>query len=222
MKNLKIENESGLLHIYFETENLLIRSITMEDEKDHSALMSNPINMKTFMDGKPVSPEVSKAALARRVAAWKNQNPYNLYAIFEKIKNKYVGFVCFTPSLSSQGTINVEVACIIDHIFQGKGYGREVTKALFEFVPELVQRNYKVDGKPVHAFKATVLTDNEPSRRMIARAGFEKQTGETLIHGNLRDSFFLSADQLSKKPQSSLVCSPNVGEEKSFTSQSKL
>jgi RimJ/RimL family protein N-acetyltransferase len=197
--------KNGILHISLETKRLIIRSITDEDEKAHIALLGDPKNMKTFWTGQTKAPEEARSNMKRRIGLWRNKDPFNLYSIIEKESRKYIGFACFIDRPDCKS----EIAYIIDHRCQGKGFGYEMIDAVWNILLLDLISYCKVTNKPIpKEIIGITLTENIPSQKILLRVGFKKQKDEIYIHNRPRYSFFYPLK--------------NINEEKSLTPRSKL
>jgi RimJ/RimL family protein N-acetyltransferase len=194
-------NTDTNLHITMETERLMMRSVTRDDEADCIALLGDDIVMNKFATGVPYDIEKVKARIVLWVGRWENHNPFSIYVIQEKLSGEFMGIMAIQP----EGPGESEASYAIHHRFWGKGYGSEAANAIFQsLIPRLMLRGYKIEHKSLKKLVATARLDNEASLKMLRGVGF-KEEEKIEKYGAWRFSFGLFAKQLRNEYQNFFI-----------------
>jgi len=133
-------------------------SVTRENWEDALKLQVRPEQMK-------FAPSVAESLASAYIKPWDEAlDPYVIYA-----DDQLVGlfYISYTPSSKDNYWIG---GFIIDHKFQGRGYGRNALKKMLSFVPHTHPCCLEI--------KLTVEKDNTTAQKLYQSMGFDS-TGET-------------------------------------------
>lgn len=122
------------MNIYLETQRMILREITFEDEKNLLDLDSDPEVMKYLTLGTPSTREEIQAQLIRiRELFVKHNGRYGLWAAIEKGTDKFMGWFLFRPDKEQpDNTDRIEIGYRLKKEFWGKGFASEGSRALLE------------------------------------------------------------------------------------------
>jgi len=122
------------MKIYLETQRMIFRELTFEDEENLLDLDSDPEVMKYLTLGKPSTRDEVKAALVRtRDFFTKHNGRFGLWAAIEKDSGKFMGWFLFRPDKAQpDNTDRIELGYRLKKEFWGKGFATEGSRALME------------------------------------------------------------------------------------------
>ena len=152
------------MNIYLETQRMILRELTFEDEENLLDLDSDPDVMKYLTHGIPSTREEIKAQLIRiREVLTKHNGRYGLWAAIEKDSDKFMGWFLFRPDKEQpDNTDRIEIGYRLKKEFWGKGFASEGSKALLEKgfnefnIPEIF---------------AMAMKENKASRNVMEKLG---------------------------------------------------
>ena len=147
-----------------ETERLSMRPLRLEDGPYIEALQNDPLIMHYhFKDTR-----YDRETLAKKLETWIDmfeQQGFGFLLIFEKGAPEKDGFVGKAAlwNVEELGPEQLEIAYLLLERHRGKGYATETAKGLIRHAFEDLDRDSVV---------ALIEPDNEPSKRVAARADF--------------------------------------------------
>lgn len=150
------------MHIYLQTERLILRRFTADDLEPLHALDSDPAVMRWISGGKPTPREVVEGEILPRFLGWHQRSDrFGYWAAIERESGAFLGWFELRPLRESDPT-EVELGYRLNRAAWGKGYATEGATALVRkaFTALSVER--------VTAFTMAV---NRASRRVMERAG---------------------------------------------------
>lgn len=119
---------------YLETQRMIFREITFEDENNLLELDSDPEVMKYLTLGTPSTREEIQATLIRiRELLIKHNGRFGIWAAIEKNSGKFMGWFLFRPDKEQpDNTDRIEIGYRLKKEFWGKGFATEGSRALLE------------------------------------------------------------------------------------------
>jgi RimJ/RimL family protein N-acetyltransferase len=150
------------MHVFLETERLLLRRFTEDDVDDLVELDSDPEVMRYITGGLPTSrEEIEREVLPAFLAYYQRYPGYGFWAVVEKSSGDVLGWFHFRPE-DPERPDEVELGYRLHRSAWGKGYATEGSRALVAkgFADLGVKRVY-----------ATTMVVNVASRRVMEKAG---------------------------------------------------
>lgn len=199
-------NDKNQLTVTIQTERLSMQSVAENDFPHYSQLFSDAENVAKFCYGKPWDAmSETKPCMDTWIKRWHRNDPFSALIVSKQDTDEFIGHIVLDPE---EEPGHVEVGYAFDKKSWGKGYGKEsVTAVVREYVPELVNRKYKVNGEDFTAIVATARPDNEASVKILQAAGM-KIVGEKFKFAHNRYAFFLSTTELMRSQREGLA---NIG-----------
>lgn len=186
------------LTVTIETERLHMQSVTSEQTGTYVTLLESTENMAMFADGQAWATEKTRQRVSTWVSRWHQNIPFSSLAVTKNDSDDFIGHVVLgygdDPGCS-------ELAYVFDKKYWGHGYGKESVKTVVkEYAPELVKRNYKVEGNEFTSVVATARSDNDASIKILEATGM-KCVKEDIKFGHNRHTFFIDTKLLIKQKQ---------------------
>jgi len=150
------------MHVFLETERLVLRRFTEDDVGNLVELDSDPDVMRFINGGRPTPRhEIENDLLPKFIDYYARYAGYGFWAAIEKSTGRFVGWFHFRPAKAAHPN-EVELGYRLCKSAWGKGYATEGSRALIDkgFAELGVQR--------VVAFTMVV---NVASRRVMEKAG---------------------------------------------------
>ena len=196
-------NDKNQLSVTIQTERLSMQSVAENDFTHYSQLFSDAENVAKFCYGKPWDAMTeTKPCMDAWIKRWHHNDPFSALTVSKQGTDEFIGHIVLEPD---EEPGHVEVGYAFDKKSWGKGYGKEsVTAVVREYVPELVNRNYKVNGEDFTAIVATARPDNAGSVKILQAAGM-KIVGEKFKFAHNRYVFFLSTTELMSSQKENLA-----------------
>ena len=146
------------MHIFLETERLLLRRFTAADVDNLVDLDSDPKVMRFLTGGTPTSREVIEHEILPRFLCSYERAGFGTWAAMEKASGDFLGWFSFREAAPDA----VELGYRLRRAAWGQGYATEGARALIRlgFTTLGVQRVF-----------ATTYQDNLASRRVMEKAG---------------------------------------------------
>lgn len=113
-----------------ETERLIVRQLRLEDAEDLYRIYSNPENMK-FMGKSFVSVEEGRSRIQKHIKTYYDKYGFGLWATVLKENNTLIGR-CGLLYEEIDGTKDLEIACLIDCGYWGKGLATEAARSIIK------------------------------------------------------------------------------------------
>lgn len=164
------------MKVFLETERLILRQFTNDDTDNLFALDSEPEVIRWGNGGNPSNYEVIQQTLPKWINYYEQYDHYGIWAVVEKLSNKFIGWFHFYPATDSKFAVELNLVTddeiALGYRFHksswGNGYATEGSKALVEkgFTQWDVSR-----------VVSWTLQDNKASIRVMEKAGlkFEKE-----------------------------------------------
>ncbi|SDX68844.1 Protein N-acetyltransferase, RimJ/RimL family [Amycolatopsis xylanica] len=150
------------MHIFLETERLVLRRFTSGDVDNLVGLDGDPEVMRYLTGGKPTSlEEIRDDYLPAFLSYYDRFDGYGFWAAIEKATGEFLGWFHFRPQ-PSDAPDDVELGYRLRKSAWGKGYGSEGSRALIDkgFTEFGVRRVY-----------AQTMAINAGSRRVMEKCG---------------------------------------------------
>lgn len=148
------------MHIYLETERLILRRFTESDVDNLVELDSDPEVMRYLNGGTPTPREVVRLdILPRFLSYYQRLDGYGYWAAIEKSTNEFLGWFCLHPEDSADPD-NIALGYRLRRSSWGRGYATEGARALIDkgFTELGMRRVY-----------ATTYEHNIASRRVMEK-----------------------------------------------------
>jgi RimJ/RimL family protein N-acetyltransferase len=150
------------MHVFLETERVLLRRFTEADADDLFALDGDPEVMRFISGGKPTPLEVIRnETLPRFLGYYERFDAFGCWAAIEKSSGDFLGWFAFCPPDDAKPD-QVELGYRLRKAAWGRGYGTEVSRAL-------VRKGFTELG--ARRVFATADRVNYASRRVMEKAG---------------------------------------------------
>jgi ribosomal-protein-alanine N-acetyltransferase len=189
------------LSVSIDTPRLSIRSVTLDDVDHYTSLFADSDVMKKYASGQP---NTDRAAIENRIKGWAERwgknDPFNGMAVFDKKTGEFVGHIVLGRSDEKNGVS--ELAYLFHKEYWRQGLGTEAVSAIVNhYAPEILKRNYKLDGDEFNRITATTRVDHEFSRKILETAGLS--TDKQINHKFGADRYIFNAPVLRPQYQSS-------------------
>lgn len=146
------------MSIIFETPQLLVRKLVMDDLTDFNAMQSN-INVMKYTRGYAMTFEENNEELQKLIGFYDDEKPkLKVWAVVNKAENKFVG----TVALIEEEPLIFEIGFRFLEKYWNKGYGTEIVNGLITFCK---RKQYK-------KLIALVVHLNTASEKIIKNAQF--------------------------------------------------
>lgn len=150
------------MHVFLETERLVLRRFT-ENDVDHLVALDSDSEVMRFINGgKPTSREaIQRDVLPRILGYYERYAGYGFWAVIEKETGEFLGWFHLRPAEGNPQD-EPELGYRLRKAAWGKGYATEGSRALIRkgFTELDVQR-----------VVASTMTVNVASRRVMEKAG---------------------------------------------------
>ncbi len=164
---------------YFETENLIVRSITESDLPFYKTLFGHPVVMKLYQNGTPWDEKKIENRVEGWINRWKTGDVYSALVVIHKKDQTPIGHFVLGHGCKIG---EADVAGLGLPEYQNRKYGQEVATAIFSrYLPEL--KKFPVNIKdtdapegPLTELHATANQQNAASKRLLEKYGFELKT----------------------------------------------
>jgi RimJ/RimL family protein N-acetyltransferase len=152
------------MHVYLETERLILRQFTEADVDDLFALHNDPEVMHFLNGGRPTPrEEIERETLPRYLSFYTRDDGYGLWATVEKSSGEFLGWFHLIPAKGGPPD-EPELGYRLQRSAWGKGYGTEGSRALIhKAFTELGARLVRADTMVVHT----------GSRRVMEKSGLK-------------------------------------------------
>ena len=150
------------MHVYLETERLLLRRFTEADVDNLFDLDSDPDVTRFITGGRPTPRDVIRTEiLPRFLHYYERYAGFGFWAAIEKSTGQFLGWFHFRPPEGS-GPDEAELGYRLRRSAWGKGYATEGSRAL-------IRRGFTELG--VRRVVASTMVVNTASRRVMEKAG---------------------------------------------------
>jgi RimJ/RimL family protein N-acetyltransferase len=158
----QIVRENRPVPTYLETDRIVLRRFTADDEDDVFALHSDPAVMRYL--GPPVPrEEIREQTLGRWFDLYESHPGFGYFAAIEKTTGVFLGWFLFRPPVvEDPAPGEIELGYRLHQAAWGRGFATEGSVAL-------VQKGFTELG--VQRIVATTMTVNRGSRRVLEKAG---------------------------------------------------
>lgn len=167
--------------VIFETDRLIIRRYTLEDDENFFNLNGDPEIMKYIRE--PKSRQECTVFLKRNLAYYEQHPLMGRWAMIEKASNEFCGSFAVIPveTVDSSRHAEIQLGYALLKDYWGKGYATEST---------LGGRQYAFDVMKLPVVVAITDTANVASQKVLLRSGFEQQPD--IMEGNRPLCYFTS------------------------------
>ena len=153
------------MHVFLETERLILRQFTAEDEDLLFELDNDPDVMLYINGGAPVPrEEIVDETLPAFLGYYDRFDGYGFWAVIEKDSGRFLGWFHFRPG-EGAGPLEPELGYRLHRFAWNKGYGSEGSRAL-------IDRGFSELG--VERVYAETMVVNTGSRRVMEKAGMRE------------------------------------------------
>lgn len=168
------------MHVYLETERLILRRFTPDDLELLVELDSDPEVMRHLTGGEPTPrEEIEREILPHWLAYYARGDDHGFWAAIERESGDFLGWFHFRP-LKGSPDDEPELGYRLRRAAWGKGYGTEGSRAL-------ISKGFAELG--ARQVLASTYEHNRASRRVMEKAGMRlvrsyRPTAEELaLHG---------------------------------------
>lgn len=149
---------------YLETDRLLLRELTLDDEQNIFELDSDPEVMKYLTNGAPSSREDVRSALLRTLSLYKKHNSrFGFWAAIENRSGEFMGWFHFRPSKRDPDNVKrIELGYRLKKKFWGNGFATEGSRAL-------ISNGFRELG--IDEVFAVTMKNNRASQRVMEKVG---------------------------------------------------
>lgn len=167
---ISFQTLSSELHIYIETERLLIRSYKDEDFDFYQCLLKDKDLTKYFDHGKPWEIlEIQNLILLKGTKFFLQGLPFGIFSIFCKLTNAFIGIIDFLPT-EINGVI--EVGFILNKEHHHQGFCLESLKAITsDYIKAITRLEFQGNKLFINEIIATSHPNNLPSIKVLQKAG---------------------------------------------------
>ncbi len=150
------------MHVFLETERIVLRRFTEADVDNLFQLDSDP-DVMSFLSGGPPTPRdvIKHDILPGMLRYYERGDRYGYWAAIEKATGDFLGWFHFRPAEGASPD-EAELGYRLRKAAWGKGYGTEVSRAL-------ISKGFAELG--VRRVVASTYEDNIGSRRVMEKAG---------------------------------------------------
>ncbi|CAN5574830.1 GNAT family N-acetyltransferase [soil metagenome] len=150
------------MHVFLETERLILRRFTEADVDNLVELDSDPDVMR-YITGKPTPRDlIENDYLPSFLEYYERSDRYGFWAAIEKSTGTFIGWFHFRPPRDSTDPNVAELGYRLRKDAWGKGYATEGSKAL-------IDKGFRELG--VQRVTALTYEDNTASRRVMEKTG---------------------------------------------------
>jgi RimJ/RimL family protein N-acetyltransferase len=150
------------MHVFLETERLILRRFTEDDLDNLCDLNSDPDVMFFVNGGRPISrTENEQQFLASYLRHYQRHEGFGFYAAIEKSSGEFLGWFHFWPHEGAPPD-EPELGYRLKKSAWGKGYGTEGARAL-------IHKGFAEQG--VRRVVASTMVVNVGSRRVMEKSG---------------------------------------------------
>lgn len=150
------------MHLYLETDRLILRRFTEDDLENLVALDSDPAVMRYLTGGEPTPREaIERKSLPNILGYYARGDRYGYWAAIERASGDFLGWFHFRPAHDGPDD-EPELGYRLRRAAWGKGYGTEGSRAL-------IRRGFAEFG--ARRVFATTYEHNLGSRRVMEKAG---------------------------------------------------
>lgn len=160
-----------------ETENLILRQISLDDDREVFELRSNPETMKFIPRPLAETLEDAQKFIADCNSSIE-KNDFINWAISKKEDNKLIGMVGFFRMQPEN--FRGEVGYILNPNFHGKGIMKEAIDKALKYGFEILN---------FHSIEAVIDPRNSASERILQKTGFSKEA-------HFKENFFYNDEFL--------------------------
>lgn len=151
------------MHVFLETERLILRRFTRDDVDNLVELDSDPDVMRYITGGKPTPREtIEDDFLPAFLAYYERGDRYGFWATIEKSNGKFIGWFHFRPPRDSIDPDVAELGYRLRQDAWGKGYATEGSRAL-------IDKGFRELG--VRRVTAYTFEKHHASQRVMEKAG---------------------------------------------------
>jgi RimJ/RimL family protein N-acetyltransferase len=152
------------MHVFLETERLVLRRFTGDDVDALVELDSDPAVMRFINGGRPTPrDEIENEVLPAFLGYYERYPGYGFWAAVEKSTKRFVGWFHFRPEHEAAPD-EVELGYRLRRTAWGKGYATEGSRAL-------IDKGFTELG--VRRVFASAMVVNVASRRVMEKAGLQ-------------------------------------------------
>jgi RimJ/RimL family protein N-acetyltransferase len=150
------------MHIFLETERLVLRRLTEADVDKLFHLDGDPQVMRFLNGGKPTPrDQIQNEILPQFLGYYERYDGYGIWAAIEKVTGEFLGWFSFRPPEGGSPG-EAELGFRLRTSAWGKGYATEGSRAL-------IHKGFAELG--VQRVIATTMTVNRASRRVMEKTG---------------------------------------------------
>lgn len=175
------------MHIFLETERLLLRRFTRDDVDNLFDLESDPEVMR-FLTGGPGTPrdEIERDYIPAYLSYYERFEGYGFWAVIEKATGDFLGWLHLRPQ-PGDPLNQPELGYRLRKAAWGKGYATEGSRAL-------IHKGFTELG--VRRVVASTYQDNLGSRRVMEKSGMKLVRTYRLSPGEMLEMFGIADSEL--------------------------
>ncbi len=180
-------DENEALSVTIDTKNLHMRTVVKDDCDSYVKLFGDPDVMGKFATGETKTKEETESRIEGVwMKRWRQNDPYNGLAVFEKSTSDFVGHVVLGHG-DRAGESQLAYLFLKNH--WGKGFGSEAVSAVVKnYAPATIDEGYTLEGETLDTIVATARPDNLASVRILEKQGMTK-FAEEVKYNSMRYHF---------------------------------
>jgi len=151
------------MHVFLETDRLLLRRFTHSDIDNLVELDSDPEVMRFLTNGRPTPREViERDTLPRIMCGYERLRGLGRMATIERSTEMFLGWIGFDPPEDGRSDDEIELGYRLHRSTWGRGYATEGSRAL-------IRKAFDEFG--IRRVWAQTMAVNHASRRVMEKAG---------------------------------------------------
>lgn len=149
------------MHVFLETERLVLRQFTVDDVDDLLALDTDPLVRRFVEDGEPVNREEAIESIDHFLRYYERGPHFGFWVAVEKSTGTFLGWFHFRPHEGAPAD-EPELGYRLVSWCWGKGYGSEGSRALID---------HGFTTAPISRVVAETMAVHTASRRVMEKVG---------------------------------------------------
>lgn len=165
----------------YSTNRLLIRSLEPADLPFYHHVFGDPAVMALYTTGEPKDKEWVEQRFTTWRTRWKEGNPFSAMVVLLRDTGIRIGHIV----IGKDGFGGSEMAYVVDQEYQGRGYGKEMIRAVLD---QHVNRLQDYDA--IDFIRASTDERNIASQTVLLRNGFIKEDLDDQRYQNRNTLFY--------------------------------
>lgn len=150
------------MHVFLETDRMVLRRFTLDDVDALVALDSDPQVRRFVEDGEPVNRETAASRIEHWLSYHQSSDIFGYWVAVEKESGRFLGWFHFRPRKEDGSRHEPELGYRLVSAAWGQGYATEGSRAL-------IDKGF--ESPDVARVVAGTMAVNTASRRVMEKAG---------------------------------------------------